>query len=88
VSLVNGLKQLWAATQYRAPQEAPAKVPTLLLHSARDELVNPACTRALSARWDWPVACHPTAGHDLPLDDGPWVARHIAHWLLTGQALA
>lgn len=87
VSLANGLKQLWAATQYRAPLEAPARVPTLLLHAARDQLVNPACTRTLAERWQWPVACHPTAGHDLPLDDGPWVARQIGHWLLTGQPL-
>jgi len=87
VSLGNGLKQLWAATQYRAPLEVPAQVPTLLLHSARDQLVNPACTRTLAERWQWPVACHPTAGHDLPLDDGKWVARQIGHWLKTGQPL-
>jgi pimeloyl-ACP methyl ester carboxylesterase len=87
VSLGNGLKQLWAATQYRAPLDVPAQVPTLLLHSARDQLVNPACTRTLAERWQWPVVCHPTAGHDLPLDDGDWVARQIGHWLKTGQPL-
>jgi len=87
VGLGNGLKQLWAATQYRAPNPAPAQVPTLLLHAAKDQLVNPNCTRTLAERWHWPVACHPTAGHDLPLDDGAWVARQITHWLQTGQPL-
>lgn len=87
VSLANGLRQLWAATRYRAPMDAPAPVPTLLLHAAQDRLVHPACTRTLAERWRWPVACHPTAGHDLPLDDGPWVARQIAHWLVTGLPL-
>jgi len=86
VSLDNALKQLWAASQYRAPQQAP-DAPTLLLHSAKDQLVHPDCTRTLAKRWRWPVACHPTAGHDLPLDDGPWVAQQIAHWLATGLAL-
>lgn len=87
VGVVNGLKQLWAATRYRAPQQVPAQVPTLLLHAAKDQMVHPACTRTLSERWQWPTACHPTAGHDLPLDDSAWVARQIAHWLQTGQPM-
>jgi hypothetical protein len=24
---------------------------------------------------------HPSAGHDLPLDDGPWVAAQVRDWL-------
>jgi hypothetical protein len=27
------------------------------------------------------LALHPTAGHDLPLDDGDWVARVVRLWL-------
>jgi hypothetical protein len=24
---------------------------------------------------------HPSAGHDLPLDDGPWLVRELGAWL-------
>jgi hypothetical protein len=29
---------------------------------------------------------HPSAGHDLPLDDGVWVAQAVAKWLAAGKA--
>jgi hypothetical protein len=27
------------------------------------------------------LAIHPGAGHDLPLDDAPWVAQQVRDWL-------
>jgi pimeloyl-ACP methyl ester carboxylesterase len=80
VSTLNGLRQLWAATRYRAPPTAPP-VPTLLLGSAADQLVDPACSRVLAQRWGTPLIVHPTAGHDIPQDDGEWVARQVSDWL-------
>ncbi len=79
VSRLNGLRQLWAAARYRA--DAPPSVPLLLLNSAGDELVNPRCSEHLATAWGAPLTTHPTAGHDLPLDDGPWVAQQVARWL-------
>ena len=76
----NALRQLLAAARYSAP-EAPPPVPVLLLASARDQLVSPNCSRTLARRWGVPLAMHPSAGHDLPLDDGPWVAAEIRRWL-------
>ncbi|MBC8058528.1 MAG: alpha/beta hydrolase, partial [Rhizobiales bacterium] len=35
-----------------------------------------------------PVATHPWAGHDLPLDDGEWVALQVSNWLQTRPAAA
>ncbi|MFO1336741.1 MAG: alpha/beta hydrolase [Burkholderiaceae bacterium] len=76
VSTMNALRQLLAAARYRAPRDAPA-VPALVLTSAGDRLVDPACSRRLAAAWSWPLAEHPGAGHDLPLDDGAWVIDQV-----------
>lgn len=80
VSTANGLRQLWAATRYRAPRQAPP-MPTLLLRGAGDQLVHPSCSAVLAASWESPLITHPTAGHDLPLDAGPWVIQQVTHWL-------
>ncbi len=82
VSAVNALKQLWAATRYRAPSQPPA-VPLLLLNGLGDQLVNPQCSATLARRWGAPLLTHPTAGHDLPLDAAPWVLEQVQHWLQT-----
>ena len=80
VTPLNALRQLWAASRFTAPEQPPA-TPTLLLASTRDSLVNVRCSRALAQRWHWPLAEHPAAGHDLALDDGPWVLDQINAWL-------
>lgn len=81
VGPANALRQLLAAARFRAPATAPAA--PLLLASTHDHLVNSACSRALGQAWQCPVAWHPTAGHDLPLDDPDWVARQVHDWLKT-----
>jgi pimeloyl-ACP methyl ester carboxylesterase len=80
VDTANGLRQLWAAARYRAPATAP-RVPLLLLNGAGDQLVHPACSATLASRWACALAVHPSAGHDLPQDDGGWVIAQIGHWL-------
>jgi pimeloyl-ACP methyl ester carboxylesterase len=80
VSRGNTLRQLLAAARYRGGRMAPP-VPVLLLASEGDRLVDPGCSRAIAASWKADIAWHPTAGHDLPLDDGPWVAERIRDWL-------
>lgn len=82
VSLRNAGRQLLAAARYRAPPSPPAS-PMLVLASARDGLVDPRCSRGLAARWHAAFAEHPTAGHDIPLDDGLWVAEQVSRWLQT-----
>ena len=79
VSGVNALRQLLAAARYQAPVDAPP-VPLLVLASRRDALVNAECSRQLARQWNAAILEHPTAGHDLPLDDGPWVVEHVARW--------
>jgi pimeloyl-ACP methyl ester carboxylesterase len=80
VSRANALRQLAAALRYRAPADAP-RVPLLVLASARDALVDPRCSATLAACWNAAFALHPSAGHDLPLDDGAWVAAQVRAWL-------
>jgi len=80
VSRANALRQLWAASRYRAPPEKPA-LPLLLLNSAQDQLVDPRCSAALAQAWQCPLRQHPSAGHDLPLDDGGWVIDQVIDWL-------
>ena len=80
VTRTNFLRQLQAAIHYRAAPIAPS-VPTLLIAAQQDQLVDVKCTLALAQHWHCPVRLHPTAGHDLPLDDGAWVIQQIQEWL-------
>jgi pimeloyl-ACP methyl ester carboxylesterase len=84
VSASNALRQLLAAARYRAPRDKPP-VPLLLLCGAGDRLVDPRCSRALARQWGAALAIHPDAGHDLPLDDAPWVAAQVARWRASGM---
>ena len=79
VARINALRQLWAAARYSSPAARPG-VPLLLLASARDELVDHACSLRLATQWDAPLVIHPTAGHDLPLDAPGWVVAEIVRW--------
>lgn len=84
VARADALRQLVAAARWRLGG-ARAGVPVLLLSSALDRLVDPACTRALAAHWQAPWREHPWAGHDLPLDDPDWVVASVGRWLDRGN---
>jgi pimeloyl-ACP methyl ester carboxylesterase len=79
VSRTNILHQLRAAMTYRAAPTAPP-VPVLLLAAPQDQLVNVKCSLKLAQRWDCAIRLHPTAGHDIPLDDGLWVTKQVKDW--------
>jgi pimeloyl-ACP methyl ester carboxylesterase len=79
VSNTNLLRQLIAAARFSASQQAPS-APTLVLASLQDRLVAVECSQNLAHRWACPLRLHPSAGHDLTLDDGPWVALQVSHW--------
>lgn len=78
VRMGNAWRQLIAAARFRPPRTAPA--PALVLAGGGDRLVDPRCSIEIARRWHCALAIHPTAGHDLPLDDGDWVARQVAEW--------
>ena len=75
----NAFRQLLAAARFRPPLNPPVK--TLILASAGDRLVDPRCSKEIARRWHCALAIHPAAGHDLPLDDGAWVAKEVHDWL-------
>ncbi len=83
VSNRNALRQLLAASRYRAPASLPS-VPMLILGSRGDALVDPRCSQQLAFRWQAEIVEHPAAGHDIPLDDGHWVAEQVRNWLQRG----
>lgn len=78
VSKLNLGIQLAAAACFTAPPKIA--VPLLILASEQDRMVSPQCSKDIASRYDAPLLLHRTAGHDLPLDDGPWVANKIAEW--------
>jgi pimeloyl-ACP methyl ester carboxylesterase len=78
VALGNAIRQLFAAAIYRAPSRL--KVPTLVLTSQGDRLVNPQCSRDIARQWDCALSVHLWAGHDLPLDDGAWILKEVHDW--------
>jgi pimeloyl-ACP methyl ester carboxylesterase len=81
VTKANALRQLVAAARYRAPARAP--VPDiLLLASTRDGLVHSGCSQAIALAWARRLVMHPTAGHDLPLDDPAWVVQQVREAVL------
>ncbi|MBI5891829.1 MAG: alpha/beta hydrolase [Nitrosomonadales bacterium] len=82
VSRANILRQLRAAIAYRAAP-SPPPMPVLLLAGQHDRLVNVNCSLALARHWNCEIRVHPTAGHDIPLDDGNWVAQQVKEWLAT-----
>jgi pimeloyl-ACP methyl ester carboxylesterase len=82
---VDALAQLVAAARFRAPLDNPFRR-VLLLTSTRDALVDTRCTLALGRAWHCEVRSHPSAGHDLPLDDPDWVVTQttsIGHAAIT-----
>lgn len=83
----NALRQLLAAARYRAPSVNPLPH-ALILASVRDDLVDVHCSRTLASAWGLNIAEHPTAGHDIPLDDGEWVARQVQNWLSTDHVVS
>ncbi|MBI4809773.1 MAG: alpha/beta hydrolase [Nitrosomonadales bacterium] len=82
VSRANILRQLRAAITFRAAPTTPP-VPVLLLSGLQDRLVNAKCSLTLALRWNCAIRLHPTAGHDIPLDDGEWVAQQVKEWIGT-----
>jgi pimeloyl-ACP methyl ester carboxylesterase len=79
VSSLNTFRQLCAAARYGL-DVATLKVPLLVVCSAMDALVDPACSRELARQALAELVTHPWAGHDLPLDDGRWLAERAAIW--------
>lgn len=72
----NVFTQLLAASRYKGPAQAPIEN-VFFYNAAKDRLVRSGCTRRIAKRWNKPLLTHPTAGHDLPIDDAEWLETSI-----------
>ncbi len=63
-------RQLIASSQFMLPPKI--KIPVLLMASLKDNLVDVRCSRLMADRLGAQIKFHPTAGHDLALDDPEW----------------
>lgn len=79
-STSNFFRQIFAASQYEFPEHKP-KTEVLILCSEGDQLVNPICTKRIAEMWTLKAHVHPTAGHDLTLEDPAWACQEIKNWL-------
>ena len=79
VSAGNALRQLLAASRF-ALQRKPA-CPVQVLSSARDYLVNPACSEALANFLAAQHYQHEWAGHDVALDDPAWLVQQVVAFI-------
>jgi pimeloyl-ACP methyl ester carboxylesterase len=76
VSLENTAAQITASAMYSFPESKPATEITFA-NSKADRLVNCSCSEKLAAAWQAPLVQHPSAGHDLPLDEPEWLVQQI-----------
>jgi len=80
VARANVLRQMISAARFWAPRLS-TRVPILVLHSSADRMVAPACSARIAAAYGATLERHPSAGHDLTLDDPRWCAERISAWL-------
>lgn len=71
----NVVKQLLAAISFRSANKI--KVDGLVLTSKKDRMVSYSCSKKIANHYKWPLKVHPTAGHDLTMDDSEWVVEEI-----------
>lgn len=78
-SKMTAINQLAAAAQFALPKKI--KIPMLVLTSRADRMVSYECSKAIAAKYKAPIKIHPTAGHDIPVDDPSWVVEQISDWV-------
>ncbi|HVI02055.1 MAG TPA: alpha/beta fold hydrolase [Enhygromyxa sp.] len=76
----NVVRQMIAAAGFRVDRRSSG-APVLLLNSAGDRMVDPRCSVKLARLLGAPLEVHPTAGHDLSLDDPRWCVERLHAWL-------
>ena len=72
------VRQLMAASVFKYDVDRPFSGPTLLITSKQDRLVSYRCTLKLKSFFpNGNLAIHPSAGHDLPLDEPEWLQETL-----------
>lgn len=68
-------KQLFAASKFVLPEKI--NIPLVVLSSKTDRFTSYKCSEAIAKKYNVPFHLHPSAGHDLPMDDPAWVISKI-----------
>ncbi|MEM9101286.1 MAG: alpha/beta hydrolase [Pseudomonadota bacterium] len=76
-TLQNTLRQMLAASRFTTP---PINIPICVAASRNDHLVSVRCSEAIAKHYNSDIFFHPTAGHDLPLDQPEWLASQLSSW--------
>lgn len=79
----SSFNQLIACMNYKI--DAKPEVPMLILASNKDKMVSPECSFKLARHWGLPIFKHPSAGHDIPIDDPSWVCEKAKLFLATKE---
>jgi len=79
VSGANTLRQIAAAARFR-PHLKPFDIPVLVLSGDGDQLVDPRCSVRLAQAINAEHRVHPTAGHNITVDDADWTIEQLIAW--------
>lgn len=85
-SKLNLLRQLLAAARFRMDISESPRGRQAFIASRQDRLVDFRCSQRLARMLDAPLFIHPSAGHDLPVDDPDWLADRIVQWATQSTA--
>ena len=77
-SKITAVNQMLAAAQFKLPPKI--KTPMLVLASRADKMVSYECSKMIAEKYTAPIKIHPTAGHDIAVDDSGWVVEQITNW--------
>jgi pimeloyl-ACP methyl ester carboxylesterase len=80
LKLSTAVRQVFAAARFDPGEKAP-DLPILILSSAKDRLVKSICSKKIATFWNLNLQIHDSAGHDLPIDDTPWILAQVKDWL-------
>jgi pimeloyl-[acyl-carrier protein] methyl ester esterase len=80
VTRKNFLNQLAAAMKYKTKKNKPNQK-ILFLAGKKDRLCHYENSIQMNQLWGGELKIHPTAGHDLPIDDASWMNTEINQWL-------
>jgi pimeloyl-ACP methyl ester carboxylesterase len=73
ISKLNITRQLILANKINIKITNLPKIPLKIIVSQNDNLVSALCSSKFIKELGGTLYCHPTAGHDLPLDDPNWL---------------
>lgn len=79
VSVENTFRQLLAAAAFKTKGFKPT-IPTLILASTNDRMVNVECSRVIAQKWGVPIFENSMAGHDISLDAPDWIIQQLSNW--------